>query len=82
MDILSFTTISPGRVNSQLPPPSAAISTMTEPDFISAIISASINTGAGRPGMAAVVITKSASLTALCIVCRALSCDVADSSRA
>jgi hypothetical protein len=39
----------------------AAMSTITEPGFIDATISAVISRGAGRPGMSAVVMTMSTS---------------------
>ena len=47
---------------SQLPPASAAKSTITDPGFMAATISSVINVGAGRPGISAVVITMSTSL--------------------
>ena len=53
------TISSPGRVSSQLPPVSAARSTITEPARIARTASAVISFGAGRPGIAAVVITAS-----------------------
>ncbi len=55
--------ISPGRVSSQLPPVSAARSTITEPARIRRTISAVTRMGALRPGMAAVVITTSEAAT-------------------
>ena len=54
--------ISLGLVTSQLPPCSAAKSTMTEPSFIDSTISLVINLGAGLPGIKAVVIIISTSL--------------------
>ena len=48
------TTVAPGRVSSQLPPVSAARSTITLPGFIPATIAALMIFGAGRPGTAAV----------------------------
>ena len=48
------TMVSPGRVSSQLPPVSAARSTMTLPGFIPSTIAALTIFGAGRPGTAAV----------------------------
>src|SRR5205085_1701159 len=56
-------TSDPGAVTSQLPPVSAARSTMTEPGFMPRTASAVIRIGARLPGMAAVVITTSASFT-------------------
>ena len=53
------TTVSPARVSSQLPPRSAARSTITEPGFMPATISPVTRTGALRPGTLAVVITTS-----------------------
>ena len=50
---------SPGRVSSQLPPVSAARSTITEPTRMRSTAAAGISFGAGRPGMSAVVITTS-----------------------
>ena len=55
------TTSSPGFVSSQLPPVSAARSTITEPGRIAPTAEAGISFGAGRPGTAAVVITTSKS---------------------
>ena len=55
----SRSTISPGSVGSQLPPASAARSTITEPGRIARDGAAGISLGAGRPGMSAVVITTS-----------------------
>ena len=57
----SRTTSSPGEVSSQLPPASAARSTITEPGRIAATAEAGIRRGAGRPGTSAVVITTSKS---------------------
>ncbi len=60
--VTPFTSItSPGRVSSQLPPVSAARSTITEPGRIFSTADAGISFGAGRPGIAAVVITRSKS---------------------
>jgi hypothetical protein len=47
-------TRSPGRVSSQLPPLSAAMSTISAPGFMPATIVALSIFGAGRPGTAAV----------------------------
>jgi hypothetical protein len=58
---LSVTNSSPGLVTSQLPPVAAAKSTMTEPGFMLATISAVISFGAGLPGIAAVVMMISTS---------------------
>ena len=52
-------TVSPGRDSSQLPPPSAARSTMTAPGFIDRTISAVMSLGANTPPISAVVITTS-----------------------
>ncbi len=52
-------TVSPGFESAQLPPVSAARSTITEPARIDATISAVISFGAGRPGICAVVTTRS-----------------------
>ena len=49
-----WSTVSPGRVSSQLPPVSAARSTITLPGFMPATIAALMIFGAGRPGTAAV----------------------------
>ena len=46
----------PGNVSSQLPPVSAARSTITDPGRIDSTADAGISRGAGRPGTAAVVI--------------------------
>ena len=76
------TTISPGFVSSQLPPVSAARSTITEPGRIRATAVAGMSLGAGRPGIAAVVITRSnsgiRSSSAACCRC----CSSGVSSRA
>src|SRR5205807_3875227 len=53
----------PGCVASQFPPVSAARSTITAPGFIPPTAAAVIRTGARLPGIAAVVITTSASFT-------------------
>ena len=53
------TTISSGRVSSQLPPRSAARSTTTDPGCIASTISVVMRIGARFPGMSAVVITTS-----------------------
>ena len=60
MIVTSCTSIvSPGFDSSQLPPVSAARSTITDPARIDSTISAVINRGAGFPGICAVVITRS-----------------------
>ncbi len=59
---------SPGTVSSQLPPVSAAISTITEPGCILATVSAMISFGAARPGTSAVVMTTSERAARLAIV--------------
>ena len=51
----------PGTVPSALPPLAAAMSTITEPGFIDATISAVMIRGAGRPGISAVVMMMSTS---------------------
>ena len=53
-------TFEPGWVSVQLPPCSAAMSTITEPGFIVCTIVSVTSRGAGRPGIRAVVITMSA----------------------
>ncbi len=53
------TTVWPGLQSSQLPPCSAARSTMTEPGRIPRTISAVMRMGARRPGMSAVVMQAS-----------------------
>ena len=67
-------TTSPGTVSSQLPPVSAARSTITEPGRMRSTALAGISFGAGRPGTAAVVITTSksgirSSSAACCCAC-------------
>ena len=52
-------TVSPGRDSSQLPPPSAARSTITAPGFIDRTMSAVTSLGANTPPMSAVVTTTS-----------------------
>ena len=56
-----WTTVWPGRVSSQLPPRSAAISTITDPGCSALAISAVTSIGDFCPGTAAVVITTSCS---------------------
>ena len=75
-------TVSPGRESSQLPPPSAARSTMTEPGCMLRTMSAVMSLGANTPPMSAVVITTSdwAHCAASSSRCRALS--ASDSSLA
>ena len=60
-----LTTTLPGSVSSQLPPCSAARSTITLPGFIDCTISAVISFGAGLPGISAVVMMMSTSLRLL-----------------
>src|SRR5213593_4737316 len=55
----------PGSVSGQLPPAGAAMSTITLPGFMLLTISSVTSTGAGRPGISAVVITTSAAATRL-----------------
>lgn len=64
------TTASPGTVSSQLPPCSAARSTITLPGFMLCTISAVISLGAGLPGISAVVITMSASFASRAYIWR------------
>ena len=59
------TTTWPGTVSSQLPPCSAAMSTITLPAFMERTMSAVIRRGAGLPGMSAVVMMMSTSLACL-----------------
>ena len=65
-----LTTALPGSVSSQLPPCSAAMSTMTLPGFIDCTISAVISFGAGLPGISAVVMMMSTSLACLAYISR------------
>ena len=60
-----LTTTSPGTVHSQLPPCSAAMSTMTLPCFIDLTMSSVISLGAGLPGISAVVMMMSTSFACL-----------------
>ena len=62
-------TSSPATEPSTLPPDSAARSTTTDPGRIARTMSAVTRSGAGRPGIAAVVISTSAAAT-----CGASSC--------
>ena len=55
------TTTSPGSVSSQLPPCSAARSTITLPGRMDCTMSAVISFGAGLPGISAVVMMMSTS---------------------
>ena len=76
-----FTSITfPGSVSSELPPVSAARSTMTDPGFIERTMSAVMSFGAGRPGIAAVVITMSFSFTAFARSSTSLRCASSESS--
>ena len=73
------TVVLPGVVSSQLPPASAARSTITEPGRIASTALAGISRGAGRPGISAVVITasksamRSASSCCCCACCSGVS---------
>ena len=79
---LGWLYCSPGRVSSQLPPPSAAMSMITAPGFILSTTSDVISFGDGRPGMAAVVITASASTMWLSTISLAWAFSSSVSSRA
>ncbi|MCG3201717.1 MAG: hypothetical protein NFCOHLIN_01587 [Gammaproteobacteria bacterium] len=57
-----LTTTLPGSVSSQLPPCSAARSTITLPGFIDSTMPAVMSFGAGLPGMRAVVTMMSTSM--------------------
>ena len=72
-------TVSPGLVSAQLPPVSAAMSTITAPGRMPATIASVTILGAGRPGTAAVVITKSTAATCSPSVSRSRCCVSADS---
>src|SRR5450756_2112617 len=72
------TTASPGTVNSQLPPCSPAMSTITLPGFMLCTISAVISLGAGLPGISAVVMMMSTSLAWLAYICLLYTSDAAD----
>ena len=78
----STSVITPGSVSSVLPPVSAARSTITEPGFIDRTMSAVMSFGAGRPGIAAVVMTMSFSFTAFARSSTSLRCASAESSLA
>ena len=60
-----FTTVAFNSLNTQFPPCSTAISTMTDPYFMLFTMSSVTRTGAFLPGMRAVVMTKSAVATCL-----------------
>ena len=79
---LSVRTTSPAFVPSQLPPASAARSTITEPWRMLPTASAVISFGAGRPGISAVVITTSDFAICTCSAARCVSCSSGLSSRA
>ena len=64
------TTASPGTVSSQLPPCSAAMSTITLPARMLLTMSAVISLGAGLPGISAVVMMMSASLACCAYIAR------------
>ena len=74
--------ISPGLVASQLPPASAARSTITEPWPMLATASAVISFGAGRPGTSAVVMTTSERAIWTWSASRCCACSSGVSSRA
>ena len=78
----SVVVISPGCVPSQLPPASAARSTITEPWPMLATASAVISFGAGRPGTSAVVMTTSERAIWTCSASRCCACSSGVSSRA
>ena len=68
-----MSTSSPARVHSQLPPDSAAMSTITEPGFMPSTTLAGMSLGALRPGTWAVVMTTSepwiwAAMSSACFV--------------
>ena len=65
-----LTTALPGSVSSQLPPCSAAMSTMTLPGFIVRTISAVMSLGAGLPGISAVVMMMSTSRACFAYISR------------
>ncbi len=65
-----LTTAWPGSVSSQLPPCSAAMSTITLPGFMLLTISAVISRGAGLPGISAVVMMMSASFACFAYISR------------
>ena len=65
-----LTTACPGSVSSQLPPCSAAMSTMTLPGFMLLTISAVMSFGAGLPRIRAVVMMMSASWACLAYISR------------
>ncbi len=62
-----FTTILSNSDSGQLPPASTAISTITEPGFMAFTVSSLISTGAGLPGISAVVMTMSEATARSCI---------------
>ena len=64
------TTISSALVSSQLPPRSAARSTITEPGAMAFTISPVTSTGDRLPGIAAVVMTTSLPATTFAIISR------------
>ncbi len=78
----STCAVSPGRESSQLPPPSAARSTMTAPGFMLRTISPVSSLGANTPPMSAVVITTSDCATCAASSSRCLALSSSDSSLA
>ena len=66
----SRTTAWSGTVSSQLPPCSAAMSTITLPGFMLRTISAVISFGAGLPGISAVVMMMSTSAACCAYIAR------------
>ncbi len=61
-----LTTVLLSSDSGQLPPCDTARSTITEPGFMALTVSSEISTGAGRPGISAVVMMMSASLARSC----------------
>src|SRR5882672_8791983 len=82
IDTPSRTISEPGCVSSQLPPVSAARSTTIDPGFIPCTAAAVRRIGAFLPGIAAVVITMSASFAAPARNASSLLCVSSDSSLA
>ena len=76
------TTVSPAFVSSQLPPDSPARSTITEPGCMPRTASAVIRSGAGRPGIWAVVMITSCRAAASASASRTCSFSSSVSGRA
>jgi hypothetical protein len=79
---LALTTILSATEPATLPPWAAAMSTITLPDRMLATISSVISSGAGLPGIRAVVMMMSTSFACSAYICAARRLKSSDISRA